>query len=77
VVARIFCSAKYVAARRKKGYFPSGNQKNFVFRRATKGRPYGVYEKAGFSTVCETTPQVRGGLFVQAVSSSCYWYFLS
>jgi hypothetical protein len=35
----------------KKGYFPSGNPKNFVFRRATKGRPYGVYEKAGFSTV--------------------------
>jgi hypothetical protein len=35
----------------KKGYFPSGNPKNFVFRRATEGRPYGVYEKPGSSTV--------------------------
>jgi hypothetical protein len=35
----------------KKGYFPLGNPKNFVFRRATEGRPYGVYEKPGSSTV--------------------------
>ena len=36
---------------KKQGYFPSGNPKNYVFRRATKGRPYGVYEKPGSSTV--------------------------
>ena len=24
----------------KQGYFPAGNPKNFVFRRATEGRPY-------------------------------------
>jgi hypothetical protein len=35
----------------EKGYFLSINPKNFVFRRATAGRPYGVYEKPGFSTV--------------------------
>lgn len=32
--ARRFCTAKSVAVRRKYGYFPSGNPKNTVFRRA-------------------------------------------
>jgi hypothetical protein len=43
--------SKICRRKAKKGYFPSGNPKNFVFRRATKGRPYGVYEKPGSSTV--------------------------
>jgi hypothetical protein len=43
--------SKICRRKAKKGYFPSGNPKNKVFRRATTGRPYGVYEKPGSSTV--------------------------
>jgi len=35
-----FAQAKFVAVRRKFGYFPSGNPKNYVFRRAISDRPY-------------------------------------
>ena len=35
-----FAKAKSIAVRRKYGYFPSGNPKNYVFRRAINDRPY-------------------------------------
>ena len=39
------------AARRKYGYFPSGNPKNFVFRRAITDRPYKLPCKRSSLTV--------------------------
>ncbi|MBQ7098917.1 MAG: hypothetical protein IJO05_04270, partial [Oscillospiraceae bacterium] len=36
------------AARRKYGYFPSGNPKNEVFRRAITDRPYNLHCKSKF-----------------------------
>jgi hypothetical protein len=46
-----FAKAKSIAARRKYGYFPSENPKNYVFRRASEARPYNSFREAGFLTV--------------------------
>ena len=43
-----FAKAKSVAARRKHGYFPSGNSKNYVFRRTSDARPYNLNLKIRF-----------------------------
>ncbi|MBQ7230225.1 MAG: hypothetical protein IJX04_04940 [Oscillospiraceae bacterium] len=43
-----FAQAKSVAARRKFDYFPSGNPKNYVFRRAITDRPYRLECKLKF-----------------------------
>jgi len=43
-----FAQAKFVAVRRKFGYFPSGNPKNYVFRRAISDRPYKLHCKLNF-----------------------------
>jgi hypothetical protein len=42
-----FAKAKSIAVRRKHGYFPSENPKNFVFRRAINDRPYILNRKPG------------------------------
>ena len=42
----------------KSGYFPSENPKNYVFRRASKARPYMVYRnKAFFDSHVIASPQ--------------------
>jgi hypothetical protein len=46
-----FAKAKSIAARRKYGYFPSRNPKNYVFRRASEARPYNSFREAGSLTV--------------------------
>jgi hypothetical protein len=50
-----FAKAKSIAARRKYGYFSSGNPKNYVFRRASEARPYNSFREAGSLTVWEPT----------------------
>ena len=43
-----FAPEKSVAVRRKYGYFPSGNPKNVVFRRAINDRPYNLNRRKRF-----------------------------
>ena len=47
-IARGFCLAKSVAVRREFGYFPSGNPKNYVFRRAILESPLQMFPPMGF-----------------------------
>ena len=61
-----FAPAKCVAVRRKYGYFPSGNPKNGVFRRAIHDRPYNLNRRESFLTV-RTPPHLRAGDPPQAV----------
>ena len=55
----ILPKAKSIAARRKYGYFPSENPKNYVFRRASEARPYNSFREAGSLTVWEPTQKGR------------------
>ena len=55
-----FAPAKFVAVRRKYGYFPSGNPKNGVFRRAIHDRPYNLNRREWFFDSLQRPGECRG-----------------
>ena len=64
-----FAKAKSVAARRKHGYFPSRNSKNYVFRRTSDARPYNLNLKIRFIDSLSLLHFATGPFFCSSAAS--------